>query len=157
MGLQQRIGGVAAYFLFERPGNKKSFDDFREALEEGGQTIQQRITSAADNEFNRKKLSHVIGIERWGQRRLEVALGQPMVNDEYDGYRPDVNIALNAQSTAFEETRQRTMQLAKELKEKNVSRDFKVLHNTFGPLTPRAWLQYLNFHANQEAKGIKSA
>jgi len=155
MGLQQRIFGVVAYFLMERPGNKKSYDEFREALEEGRQTIQQRIASAADNEFNRDKLSHIIGIERWGQRRLEVALGKPMVNDEHDGYRPDVNTALNAQSTAFEETRQRTMELAKELAEKNVSRDFKVLHNGFGPLTTRGWLQYLNFHANQEAKGIK--
>lgn len=157
MGLQQRIFGVVAYFLMERPASKKSFDDFRKQLEEGGQTIQQRVASAADNDHNRDKLSHIIGIERWGQRRLEVALGKSQVHDEYDGYRPDVNAPLNDLSTAFEETRQRTMQLAKELGEKNVSRDIKVFHNGFGPLTTHGWLQYLNFHANQEAKSIKPA
>jgi len=43
----------------------------------------------------------VIGIERWGQRRLRMLLGEPPVSDEYDSYRPGEDLSMPALRDAF--------------------------------------------------------
>jgi hypothetical protein len=125
-----------------------------ERLELDGRTLERTFAAAKDNESNRKLLSHVTGIERWGQSRLRVALGEPLLMDEYDGYRPPREAGWAELQDAFHDTRQQTVALARQLGPA-VEAGVHVPHNQFGPLTVRSWLRYLDIHANMEAKKLK--
>ncbi len=50
----------------------KSLDQLMARAEASGKTILTRLANKADTPQNRKKLRHIIGIERWGQSRLKV-------------------------------------------------------------------------------------
>ncbi len=94
------------------------------------------------------------GLERWGQSRLRVALGEPLLMDEYDVYRPPRAAGWAELQDAFHSTRQQTVALAGQL-DQAVTNGVKVPHNQFGLLTVRSWLRYLDIHANMEAKKLR--
>ena len=70
MTLQSKLKSLIVGLLIERPANKLTLVQLTANLEAAGQQLEQRMAEAGDTPPNREKASHVIGIERWGQRRL---------------------------------------------------------------------------------------
>ena len=145
---------VTNLFL-ERPARNKSYGDYVGILEKKGEAIAKRASHKSDLEWNRRMLSHIIGIERWCQSRIRVALGEPFIEEEYNGYRPSKEVGWEAMKAQFAETRATSVALARELSAENPSTDIKILHNQFGDVSVRGWLHYMQFHATQEAKRLK--
>ena len=154
MGLFDKVFDWLGNLLLERPAQGKTLTDFREELAKAGQDAQQQLEAAADTPENREALRHVIAIERWGQRRLQVALGEPLVMDESDAYYPAGDADWDQLRQTFLKTRQETLALTHELDEADVGRDVKVPHNQWGDLSIYGWLQYLNGHASRDVNGI---
>ncbi len=155
MSILDPIKKVAADFILERPFRDKDFSQLAGKLTLSGQVLEDRIRRAQETERNRRILSHIIGIERWGQSRLRVFLGEPLTLDEYDGYRPPQDATWDELAQAFQATRARTIALIQELAARDPGPDTRVPHNQFGPLTARGWLRYLDFHADAESKKFR--
>ncbi len=137
-----------------RPFNSLNAEELAERLALSGRKLERTLTSAADTPANRRLVSHIVGIERWGQSRLRVALGAPLVRDEYDSYRPPRDADWPALQAAFAATRDETVALTRQLAAP-LTQEVAVLHNQFGPLRLRAWLRYLDMHASWEAKKLR--
>jgi len=155
MGLRDAIFNNVAQLLLERPARKRSLGQWAQQLESSLPAIEQRAAATANAARAGKVLRHVIGIERWGQSRLRVLLGEPLQQDEYDDYQPDRSLSLDAMLDALRTTRAETVELVRSLEQAGVSLDATVPHNDMGPLTARGWLAYLDFHASAEAKKIR--
>jgi hypothetical protein len=125
------------------------------ALQASGQKLQGRFGSCSDVPRNRQVLSHIIGIERWGQRRLRVALDDPFEMDEYNAYRPARETDWTTLQTMFAATRRETIRLIGLIERAGVA-DRRILHNMYGDLTVRGWLKYLLVHADAEAMKMRS-
>ncbi len=153
------IKEAMVHFVVERfvegPAQKKSLAEIRQDLQAGGEALTQILAGAADTPSNRKQLRHVIGIERWGQKRLRVALGEAFVPGEYDEFCPAEGRAWAELRADFAETRQATLGLTQALEKANLPEGFTVRHNSFGPLSVKGWLRYLNNHAGMEGKRIR--
>ncbi len=150
MGLRETITNR----FLERPFRNLSAELMAQRLDLNGRTLERTFAAAKDSESNRRLLSHISGIERWGQSRLRVALGEPLVMDEYDDYRPPREASWTELQDAFHSTRQQTVALAGQL-EQAIASGVKAPHNQFGPLTVRSWLRYLDMHASMEAKKLR--
>ena len=81
------IGKIIHAFI-ERGAGRLSINEIKTKLTETEAVITDRILKAADTPKNRDMASHLIGIERWAQKRLSVTVGEPLVIEEYDAYRP---------------------------------------------------------------------
>ena len=143
------------YLIIDRPASKIPMAEFPARLETGGQDILQRLKTADATDQNRRQLRHIIGIERWGQRRLRVLLGEPLVMDEYDEYRPSHDQSWQELQQDFKETRNQTVYLAHQLEDDGIRPEVKVPHNQHGDFNVRQWLYYLLGHADMESKRIK--
>ena len=121
--IMRAVGGVANRLLIKRPAAKLSLGDLASKLEDSGKVLEGRYGAALDSEKNRQTLRHVTGMERWGQRRLEVFLGKDMVTDEYDGYQPSANASWRDLKLAFANTRRNTVALARQLAKADVPAD----------------------------------
>ncbi len=139
--------------MVERPGRKLPLAAWSQKLAESGEAINRRV---ADKETPQAAatLRHITGIERWGQRRLQVALGEPFVQDEYDNYQPPAADPATLREE-FRTTRQATVALAQKLAAAGISDQVTIRHNQFGPVTVRGWLSYLHTHADWESKRIR--
>jgi len=155
MGLRDTLTDAVSSLLLERPFKNKDMAEIARELDLAGGRLKRTFAAAKDNPDNRRLLSHIVGMERWGQSRLGVTLGEPLTMDEYDGYRPPPQATWPALQDAFSETRQQTVALVQQLGQTHVA-NIKVPHNQFGPLSMRSWLRYLEMHANLEAKKLKS-
>lgn len=144
------IGGM----MFERPARKKSYQDYVGELREKGGVIESRIAKGDGSGKQHSTLTHIIGIEKWAQSRLRVALGEPFKQEEYTNYRPAKETAWEDLLPIFRETRADSIALAEQLAAQNVPTNTKVKHNQFGDFTTRAWLQYLVGHGDFESKRI---
>lgn len=144
------------YLFLERPAHKVGLRNYPAHLEAKGATLLAKAQDGADTADNRRQLNHIIGIERWGQSRLRVALGDALTMDEYNSYRPSRDRAWAELQADFEATRQETVTLAKQLNEASVATDVTVPHNQHGELTVLSWLHYLDMHANIEGRRIRS-
>lgn len=149
------IMGIGAKILFELPVRGQSLDALAQGLEGSAQGIATRIENAKESTHNHKTITHLIGIERWGQSRLKVAMGEPLLQDEYDGYRPAQDTAWHALKEHFEATRQQTVELAHALGTQHVNPSQTVMHNMYGDMTLRGWLKYLDVHANLTIKLVR--
>lgn len=58
-------------------------------MEQAADEVEARIATAAESKENQTLARHIISIERWSQGRLRTLLGEELVMDEYDGYRPE--------------------------------------------------------------------
>jgi hypothetical protein len=150
-GLRSAIAGL----FLETPVRSQTLEGMAGRLAESGRSLEQRFVAAPDTPANREQLSHIIGIERWGQSRLQVPLGKPYVRDEYDGYRPPSGATWPELCAAFVEARSATVALAGQLGQAGVSPATYVPHNQIGEISVKSWLQYLNMHANFEGKRVK--
>ncbi|WP_420642231.1 hypothetical protein [Candidatus Leptofilum sp.] len=142
-------------FLLERPAKKRTMSAWGEKLTASGNSISQKLDKSPDSQRNRQVLSHIIGIEQWGQSRLRVGLGEPFKQEEYNSYRPSKNRSWEQLKTEFRITRRKTVALAEELDNKQVNQSTTVKHNQYGNISLGAWLRYLHLHANLESKRIK--
>lgn len=142
--------------VLERPAGRSSFTDLAQGLERGGVSLAERAEKASDTPENREVLAHIIGIERWGQNRVRVALGQrSFVRDESRGYRPPEATTLAQLRTLLGQTRAATVDLARQLHHSPPDDDFVVEHNGLGPLTAKGWLRYLTQHADLESRKLR--
>ena len=139
--------------MAERHARGKGIDDLAAELDVSGRDLDARIAGKPDRPGNREAVAHWVGIERWGQRRLRVALGEPFVQDAHHPYRPDEEEGLDALRRAFVETRADTVALAHRLREAEVDPATTVRHNDLGDLTITGWLAYLLQHPEQESRG----
>jgi len=155
MGLKEKVTGFVTGLLLERPIGDKSYADMAQQLEEAGQSIEARLSGKEYTEFNHRVLTHIIGIERWGQSRLRVFLGNPFVQDEYNGYRPARDVPWEELVGQFSVTRAVTISLARALDDALIAPEKTVLHNQLGPLSARAWLRYLQTHASREILQVR--
>lgn len=149
------IIGRLIRFGLERGARGKSYAELTERLAREQESVAQRMAQAADTPRNRAVAAHIIGIERWGQRRLRTLLGEPLLHDEYDGYRPSGELAPAALAEEFRATRQATVALAQELAAAGADLNATVPHNDAGPMRAGGWLNYLNMHASMEAKRLR--
>lgn len=144
----------AVNLFLERFSRNQSLDQFADSMAASGQKLELIFGAADDSDHNRRLISHVVGIERWGGHRLRSALGEPLVIDEYDSYRPPRCATLPELQADFASTRSDIVALMRQLGAARVDA-VRIPHNQFGDLSVRSWLGYLNLHASQEAKKLK--
>lgn len=144
-----------AQLVLEQSVRKLNLTDLIVQLEQSGKTITNRLKICPNTAPNRQLLCHLIGIERWGQRRLWVFLGEPYLSEEYDHYRPSAERPWEDLCVEWDTTRQNTLGLINELTPASPVKIDKVAHNQFGSLSIKAWLRYLDIHASGEGKRIK--
>jgi hypothetical protein len=149
------LQSIATGMLLERPAQKLTLDELAAQLESSGAKLAQRYAAAADSKSNREHLRHIIGIERWGQSRLEVFLGAPLEMDNHERYRPAEDLSWAALQEEFTTTRQKSVALARELAAAKLDTSPTVPHNQYGKLSAYAWLHYLDTHANLESESIE--
>jgi len=144
--------------LLEGPAARLSYTELAQRLERGGLTLAGRAARTADTDANRGVLTHIIGMERWGQNRLRVALGQQaFVRDEHHPYKPGAGTTLRELQDLLSQTRAQTTDLARQLHAAPPVEGTAVEHNGLGPLTPKAWLRYLTQHADLESRRLRGA
>ncbi|MEM9774012.1 MAG: hypothetical protein AAF902_05495 [Chloroflexota bacterium] len=140
---------TVAPMVFDWLGKGTSVPDAAAELEASGKRNMQQLMEKMPTEHNYRKLNHLIGIERWGHRRIKTALGETAVIEEYDSYRPAFGLSWNELQDIYQVTRDETLNLANAIEEKDAS-DIRVMHNEFGKITAKEWLIYLKLHANAE-------
>ncbi|MFT7585545.1 MAG: hypothetical protein ACI9EW_001973 [Cellvibrionaceae bacterium] len=136
-------------YVFERLGKDASVGELTAELEAAGKRNLQQLMEKMPTERNYRLLVHLIGIEKWGQRRLRVTLGDPVISDEHDAYCPPFGLSWNELQDIFNQTRLETLDLARFIEEAGVS-GTRIFHNEFGKITASHWLNYLRLHANLE-------
>lgn len=143
------------WLIVDLPAQKTSLRESAQRMKASGETILAHIAAVPDTEENRQQLRHIIGIERWGQSRLRVPLGEPLKHDEYDNYAPPSSHSWETLQADFQETRQQTLLLIQALMEANSQDHGAILHNDLGKMTVHGWLRYLGIHAKMESQRIK--
>jgi len=145
---------VAAFV--ERPARRAGPERLAERLEASLNSLTARYAAAADEAKAAKTLRHVIGIERWGQRRLRVALGDVAYErDEHHAYKPPDDLPLGALVDELRATRAETVALARRVAAEG-KEGVAVEHNGIGPLTAAAWLRYLRQHGDLESWRVRT-
>ena len=155
--MASRVTRLLVRAFLERPAHRAGAAELEAALTGSLGALTARFATPRDPVKAAVVLRHIVGIERWGQRRLRVALGDvPFERDTYQGYAPDPAATLDGLVSALRATRQDTIVLARRLASEG-SATVAVEHNGLGPLTALAWLRYLRLHADLEAKRIAPA
>jgi hypothetical protein len=150
---KDRIMSAAADLIIERPAKNKSVQEFVQGLEKNRDAILARIRKVPNTPRNHSVITHIIGIERWAQRRIKCALGEAFVKDEYNPYRPPKDVAWDALPKLFEDTRRETIALVQKLSP--TALNTRVNHNTFGDISVRGWLNYIQIHGDGESKKLR--
>ena len=153
MSLKDALLRLVGRHYFERPARKRSLPEHAEALRRSGDALRQRLSELRPDARAHERLRHVIGIERWGQRRLAVLRGEPLVMDGHRAYQPAADASWEELLEAFADTRADTVRLADQLAAAEPAG--LVPHNQFGDLSARGWLRYLDGHARVEARRLK--
>jgi hypothetical protein len=141
-----------AWLLLERKIQGKSYKGYSQLFEESCRLIQSLIDRAEDNSKNRWELLHIIGMERWMQSRMRVALGAPFIQEEYDSYRPPEDTPWQDLKRTFFDVREASCDLCIEFEAKNVDPAQKIVHNSVGEMSVKAWMEYVLSHSNRHAK-----
>ena len=148
-------GKIFRVMLIDRKAKNLSMDALFNQMKDGKIQVQQNHRMAIDNPRNRELMAHVIGMERWGQSRLRTLLDEPLVLEEYDGYRPADSLDMPALGETFESARQHTLALVEELQNAGIPLTKTALHNQMGKMSLAGWLFYLNMHATMESSKMK--
>ncbi len=145
------IARFFAHRLLERPAQRIGVDGLVERLDASRGPIAA-TAEAAEDAAGRKQLRHVLAIERWGQNRLRVALGEiAFERDESRGYTPPEDEPLAQLVERFGAVRAETVALGRRVAAADAGAT-KVEHNSLGPISARAWLRYLQVHGELEMK-----
>ena len=146
--------GMIFRLYFTWQSRNKSLNELISQSEASGKTILDGLKDKSDTPANREKLRHIIGIERWGQRRLKTLLGEPPLTDEYNGYQPAESLDFKALRAEFKSTRAETAKLLRTLQKKGLAKTGQAYHNSMGEIPITVWAGYLTMHANMEYKRI---
>ncbi|WP_170148236.1 DinB family protein [Meiothermus hypogaeus] len=152
MKLRDQVMRLGVPWFVEGPASRRSYVQLYRALEQSGPQIVARIRKSRSSQTG-KTIRHIIGIERWGQRRLRVALGEPLLMDGHHPYKPPEGLTHDRLAEEFQATRQQTLALVKRLEDLPVGE--KIPHNSLGPLSVKGWLFYLNLHADLESRRLR--
>lgn len=155
MGALQKLIGAMLRPRVRSRARGRGFLDLAQQLRESGEVVGKRFLRARDSAGNREAINHMVGIERWGQKRLRVALGEPFELDRYHGYRLPEDADLGELQDAFMRTREGTIELAEALARAGLDPDLTVQHNDLGELTPAEWLAYLIDHSWRERLRVR--
>lgn len=150
MKILRNIQAAFISIFLELPARVIGMEGLLNHLENSRLAFQKRMQSLSGRPNNQKILAHIIGIERWGQRRIRVALGELQIDDEYDPYLPPEQDWQFLQE-AFLTTRQATIGLGKSLRMAGIDPHMRIQHNQFGAISVLGWLYYLNLHARIES------
>ncbi|MEY4530456.1 MAG: hypothetical protein RLZZ156_1177 [Deinococcota bacterium] len=132
--------------------NKISLSVYASKLETNGAKLEAYFAHVGDIPTSRRVLRHIVAIERWGLSRLRMLLGEkPVQLDSSKAYYPAETTAWSVLLTDFKDVRRELVALTPFLE----SAKGKVAHNMMGDLSPRAWLKYLDFHANAESSRVR--
>jgi hypothetical protein len=125
---------------------------YAQKLEFNGAKLEAHFKQAGDNPTSRRVLRHIVAIERWGLNRLRMLLKEkPLQMDSSQAHYPLESSAWSVLLTDFKDVRRELVALTPFLE----SATNKVAHNMMGDLSPRAWLKYLDFHANAESSKVR--
>ncbi len=148
------VARAFAHLLLERPAARIGVDALVGRLEASREPLVA-VAEAGEDAAARKQLRHVVAIERWGQNRLRAALGDvAFERDESRAYAPPEDEPLAQLVERFEAVRAETVALARRVAAGDAAAT-KVEHNSLGPISARAWLRYLQVHAELEMKRVK--
>ena len=150
MGTLQKLIGMGLRPFAERRARQRTLDEAAHDLERSGVRIAAHLAGKPDTPANREAIAHCVGIERWGQSRVRVGLGEPHRTEGHHGYRPDPAVGVVALRAAMAETRAATVALARDLVAAGVDPAATVRHDDLGDLTLAGWLAYLEQHASRE-------
>jgi hypothetical protein len=153
MTLKERLTSVVIYVVMEQPANRQGLTKLTQNLSDSGEALHRDLERIEDSDKNRNQLRHIIAIERWGQRRLKVALGEAFLRDENHAYKPGSDTPWATLKETFSKTRAETVKLAQAFTPNNLKQ--KVLHNQFGQVSILGWLRYLETHARLEGKRLR--
>ena len=153
MGLKERLSHLVGRLYFDRPAQKLTVAEYAAQLRRSGEELSTRLAAARETPQLRETMRHVIGIERWGQRRLRSFLGEPVVMDGHHSYKPAADAGWDQLRRDFAEMRAETVALAERLA--TAEPTSRVPHNQFGPFSARGWLRYLRGHADFELRRVK--
>jgi hypothetical protein len=153
MTFKERVTQALVYWVIERPARRQGLNKLTQSLRNSGEALQRDLERIEDKDSNRDQLRHMIAIERWGQRRLRVALGESFVRDENYAYKPSQEASWESLKEMVKVTRAETLSLAGLLEQTDVKQ--VVPHNQFGPLSVLAWLKYLETHTRLEGKRLR--
>jgi hypothetical protein len=132
--------------------NKIPLSIHADKLRDNGAKLEAYFAQAGDTPTSRRVLRHIVAIERWGLNRLRMLLGEkPLQMDSSQAFYPLESIAWSVLLTDFKDVRRELVTLTPFLESVNG----KVAHNMMGDLSSRAWLKYLDFHANAESKRVR--
>ncbi|MFK7805234.1 MAG: hypothetical protein AB8G95_26620 [Anaerolineae bacterium] len=146
----KQVTQTAGPIVFDWLGKGVPTADLAAELEASGKRNLQQLMEKMPTKHNYNVLNHLIGIEKWGQQRLRVALGDgAFVLDEHDDYRPRFGLSWNELQDVFSQTRIETLELAERIDAAEKGGE-RVLHNDFGEISANHWLHYLRLHANGE-------
>jgi hypothetical protein len=151
--LLERLMPLGKIPLLERPARGKTPAQFRVDLEKSAPKIVQRMAKAPQTPRNHSVITHIIGIEKWCQRRIRVALGEPFVDEEYNVYRPLRETTWADLIPLFEATRKETIMLVNQLTP--VMLKERVFHNGYGNITIGGWLRYVDMHSALESRKLR--
>lgn len=150
--IKYNIAHIVARLFFDKPARKYTLAQLATRMQESGKRLENLLNTTADNYAHYDCLAHIIGIERWGQKRLRVVFGEPLVMEEYDSYRPSIALFWDDLRHEFTTTRQQSIALVHELEQAGIDQTVAVRHNELGIMTVHGWILYLDMHANLEAK-----
>jgi hypothetical protein len=152
MTFKDSIAQLITWVFLENPSKGKTFAQLRATLEQSRQQIQSRLVAS---QANPELLRHIVTIEKWGQNRLRSSLKEvPFEMDRSSKYAPDATLGWPELRLEFDRTRQVTLELMDRLER---GQPDKLVHNQFGPMSAKAWLWYLNLHANIELRKLRKA
>lgn len=92
--------------MLERPVRHQGFAAQLAGLERAAGQLEARLQKAAGTPKDREVLRHIIGIERWGQRRNGLVVGgeavsAEAVSDAHQAYKPAAESLWDALVEAF--------------------------------------------------------
>lgn len=150
--LRDQVMKLVKPVFIEWPASQRRLNDLREAFINTIEPVEARIRKAQSPEAE-QIIRHIIGMERWGQNRLRVALGNPLVMDEHHAYKPPQGLSKDHLLVEFRKTRLQTLELIEQLKG-TIDPQY-IPHNAMGPLSTRGWLYYLCLHADWESRRLR--
>jgi hypothetical protein len=153
MALKDSITKLIVNVMIEQPAQRQGLENLQKKLQKTADDLAIRLKGIQDSQENRNKLRHIIAIEKWGQRRLKVALGETLIEDENHAYKPSEKSSWEELKSLYSIARLETLTIAKQLSKIDINQ--KVPHNQLGPLSVLGWLRYLNTHAFLESKRLK--
>jgi hypothetical protein len=153
MGLKRAIFTSAGKLFFDGPALKQTLGEHAGTLRRSGDELVARLSASSGDSAQAAKLRHVIGIERWGQARLRVLLGEPFIAGGHRPYLPSADTGWDQLVRDFAAMRAETVAIAERLAAAPSTRT--VSHDQFGELTAHGWLRYLDGHAARELRGVR--